>query len=159
VLEHYYQELLNFIARSTGCRDKAQDVVQESYARVLAAHADKPPAQPRALLYATARHLLIDQHRQQQRYPQAPLDEACHAAAPASEPERTVAAQQDLQQLLDTIAQLPPRCRQAFVLYKFDGLSTPDIARRMGISVNMVEKHLINGMLACKKSMAGQDAP
>jgi len=159
VLERYYHELLNFIARSTGCREKAQDVVQESYARVLASHGNTPPAQPRALLYTTARNLLIDQHRQQQRHPEHALDDTELPAAPACEPERTVAAQQSLARLLDIVAGLPPRCRQAFVLYKFDGLSTADIARQMGISVNMVEKHIINGMLACKKGMAGQDTP
>lgn len=159
VFERYYHELLNFIAGRTGCRERAQDVVQESYARVLASHGSTLPAQPRALLYATARNLLVDQYRQQARQPeQTELDEDSHAAAPGCEPERTVAAQQQLDCLLHAVSQLPPRCRQAFVLYKFDGLSSADIAEKMGISVNMVEKHIINGMLACKQAMTDQDA-
>ena len=73
VLERYYQELLRLISRSTGCRDKAQDVVQEAYARILArkpqggAHALHSGAPPdsgqRALLYVTAKNIAIDEQR------------------------------------------------------------------------------------------------
>ena len=37
------------------------------------------------------------------------------------------------------------------------GLSQIEIAAQMGISVNMVEKHIINGMLACKKGLPERD--
>eukprot|EP01032_Pedospumella_encystans_P004658 gene4658-5533_t len=44
---------------------------------------------------------------------------------------------------------LPPRCREAFVLYKFDGLSYAEVAERMGISVRTVEMQLRIAMAAC----------
>ena len=158
MLERYYHELLNFFARSLGCRDQARDVVQEAYARVLAT--DKPATEggaSRALLYTTARHIVIDQYRVQQRRQFQPLDEVALSAPPTCEPERTLSGQQQLDRLLQIVDRLPPRCRQAFVLYKFDGLSYAEIARQMGISVNMVEKHIINGMVACKQGMAARE--
>lgn len=42
----------------------------------------------------------------------------------------------------DAINNLPPRCREVFVLRRFHDLSPDDIAKRLGISRNMVEKHL-----------------
>jgi len=64
VFERYYRELLNFLSRSVHDRDTAADLAQESYARVLAAQQTGQAVQhPRALLYRTARNLVIDQHR------------------------------------------------------------------------------------------------
>nr|WP_285816997.1 sigma-70 family RNA polymerase sigma factor [Janthinobacterium kumbetense] len=169
VLERYYQELLRLISRSTGCRDKAQDVVQEAYARLLARqpqggaralHGDTPPdSGQRALLYVTAKNIAIDEQRLRQRRPHDALDEPhMQLRAPrADEPEQRLHDRQTMERLLLIIEGLPPRCRQAFALYKFDGLSQIEIAAQMGISVNMVEKHIINGMLACKKGLPERD--
>lgn len=44
-----------------------------------------------------------------------------------------------------------PRGRQAFVLHRFDGLSQNEVAKLMGISTNMVEKHIIPAMTACRE--------
>ena len=61
-----------------------------------------------------------------------------------------------MNQLLALIDNLPPRCKEAFVLYKFEGLSHAEIAKKMGISINMVEKHIINALVICKKGMHGR---
>lgn len=165
VLERYYQELLRLISRSTGCRDKAQDVVQEAYARILARktatgvaplHAGAAPdSGQRALLYVTAKNIVIDEQRLHQRRPHDDIDEdRLQLRAPrADEPDQRLHDRQTMERLLTIIEALPPRCRLAFALYKFDGLSQIEIAAQMGISVNMVEKHIINGMLACKKGL------
>ncbi|MQA37660.1 sigma-70 family RNA polymerase sigma factor [Rugamonas aquatica] len=158
MLERYYQELLRLMARATGCRDKAQDVVQEAYARVLAVgragNAAEPGSRERALLYVTARNIVIDQQRQSmaRRYEDIALHEPL--ASRADEPEQRLADRQHMEHLLAIIENLPPRCRQAFTLYKFDGLSHIEIAAQMGISVNMVEKHIIRAMVACKQAIA-----
>ncbi len=169
VLERYYQELLRLISRSTGCRDKAQDVVQEAYARILARKPlggaptlrgdAAPDSGQRALLYVTAKNIAIDEQRLHQRRPHDDIDtpELQLRAPRADEPEQRLHDRQTMERLLAIIDALPPRCRQAFALYKFDGLSQIEIAAQMGISVNMVEKHIINGMLACKKGLPDRD--
>ena len=62
-------------------------------------------------------------------------------------------AQERMQRLQETIDALPPRCKEAFTLFKFEGLSHIQIAQRMGISKNMVEKHIILGMKMCRKCL------
>ncbi|MCS4293660.1 RNA polymerase sigma-70 factor (ECF subfamily) [Comamonas sp. BIGb0152] len=159
VFERYYRELLNFLSRSVQDRDTAADLAQESYARVLAAQQSGQAVQdPRALLYRTARNLVIDQHRRSSIRAEletspASADEASgleHLAGPRSlEPETILASREGLAAMVATIDQLPPRCREAFMLYKFDGLSYAQIAEQMGISTRTVEMQLQIAMDAC----------
>jgi RNA polymerase sigma factor (sigma-70 family) len=155
VLDRYHRELLNFLTRQVKDRDTAIDLAQESCARVLSAqHAGQAVLDMRALLYRTARNLLIDQHRRAEVRRHDDLDTLPEAQLPAAprhlQPEEALASQQGVRAYLATIETLPPRCREAFVLHVFDELSHAQIARHMGISVSMVEKHVVRGMAACR---------
>ena len=156
VLERYHRELLNFLTRQVNDRDTAADLAQESYARVLTAqHAGQTVLDVRALLYRVARNLVIDQHRRSDIRSHEDLDaipEGSHPSAPAHlQPEEVLASQQVIRAYVATIEGLPPRCREAFVLYVFEELGHAEIADRMNISVSMVEKHVVRGMVACKQ--------
>ena len=159
MFERYYRELLGFLSRAVKDRDTAADLAQESYLRVLAAQqAGRPVKNPRALLYGTARNLVIDQHRRAAVRAEAiePWPDDGEAgleglAGPrAREPDAVIAGREDLAAVIATIDRLPPRCREAFILHVFDGLSHAQIAERMGASVSMVEKHIARGRLACR---------
>ncbi|UJB64568.1 sigma-70 family RNA polymerase sigma factor [Acidovorax sp. YS12] len=159
MFERYYRELLNFLSRAVRDRDTAADLAQESYVRVLAAQqAGQPVQDPRALLYRTARNLVIDQHRRASvragtdatAPPGGEVCEPDHLHGPrALEPDTILASREGLAAVIATIDQLPPRCREAFILYKFDGLSYAEIAARMGISTRTVEMQLQIAMAAC----------
>ncbi len=140
-------------------RETAADLAQESYARVLAVErSGETIAEPRALLYRTARNLVIDGHRRSEVRGQnlssdADASESAVAGLPAPgacEPEVAAMSSQAVEALLAAIGELPLRCREAFILHKFDGLSQAEVARQMGISVTMVERHIKLGMLACR---------
>jgi len=155
MVARYYRELLNFCARWTKDRDAAADVVQESYARVLKLERARVPiSDPRALLYQTARHVLVDEFRREQRRDHADVDSLAEAELPRQpthlEPDARLATRQSVQAYLATIEALPPRCREAFVLSVFDGLSQRQIAERMGTSLSMIEKHIARARLACR---------
>lgn len=157
MLERYYRELLNFLSRAVRDRDMAADLAQESYARVLAAReAGQSQHDPRALLYRTARNLMIDQHRRADvrgghapATDEEPTEPDSLAGPRSAEPEAIFASRQGLAAILATIDRLPPRCRETFILYKFDGLSYADIAQRMAISPRTVEMQLKIAMDAC----------
>jgi len=160
MLERYYQELLNFCSRTLRDRDAAADVVQESYARVLAVQrSGQPVPEPRALLYRTARNLQIDQHRRSEVRGEALQPDAETSSAEldnlvaprACEPDTAAESAQAVSAILAAIDALPPRCREAFILHKFDGLPHAEVAERMGISRKMVEQHIKLAMDACRR--------
>ena len=155
VVARYYRELLNFCLRSLKDRAAAADVVQESYARFLAMQrAGQAIAEPRALLHQTARRLLIDGHRRAAVRDHDDLDtllETQQPAAPAhAQPEQIYAYEEYATAMASAIEALPPRCREAFILNRFDGLSHQQVADQMGISRNMVAQHIMRGVLTCK---------
>jgi len=163
VFELYYRELLNFLTRKVRDRDEAADLTQECYARMLAlTSSGEVIAAPRAMLYRIARNLVVDQHRRRVTYGDADSPEDCNAskavdaiAAPAaSEPEETAMSAQGVDALLATIDALPPRCREAFILHKFDGLSHAEVAEQMGVSRKMVEQHVKIALTACRQCRA-----
>ena len=156
MLERYYRELLNFLTRQVGDRDTAADLTQESFVRVLGAQSSgQAVLDMRALLYRTARNLVVDQYRRAEVRRHDDIDALAEDQAPPAplhlQPEEVLASQQIIRAYLATVEALPPRCREAFVLHVFEELSHARIAERMGISVSMVEKHIVRGMLACKQ--------
>lgn len=169
MLARYYQELLNYFARVVHSRDRAADLVHDAYTRVLALEqSGQVVEQPRALLYHTTRNLIIDQHRRQAvRAPHAmggadygaegdePIPDVADLPAPSAlEPEAQAVSAQATAALLATIDALPLRCREAFILHKFDGLPQAEVAGHMGISRKMVEQHIQRAMLACRQCRA-----
>lgn len=164
MLERFHRELLNFLARQVCDRDTAADLVQESYARVYAAlQAGASVRDPRALLYTTARHLVTDHYRRgavrttgiSAEEGQVEADDCLGPAA--AEPDALLASKQGVAAMVATIETLPPRCREAFMLYKFDGLSYAQVAQQMGISTRTVEMHLQMAMDACWRCLDGMD--
>jgi len=154
----FYDELLKYFMRAVQDMHEAQDLVQETFGRVLALVAmGRQVDDMRGLLYEVARNLLIDRHRQLQVRQHVPDDVLLNMPGPSSlTPEAMLAGQQHLRLLVRTIESLPPRCRQAFVLHRIDGLPQAQIAQHMGVSVNMVERHIMLAIAACRKALGSE---
>jgi len=69
-----------------------------------------------------------------------------HVADPRPTPETIVMHRRELRRLLEAIAALPERRRQAFVLKRIEGLAYDEIAERMGISRNTVISQVVAAM-------------
>ncbi len=55
--------------------------------------------------------------------------------------------QQRLEQVQAVLNCLPARCGEVFWLFRIEGLRQGEIASRLGISVNMVERHVMRAMV------------
>ena len=117
------------------------DVIQESYLRVLEASRVQPIVSPKAFLFATARNLALDhlRHRGVERIdPLAEVDAVSVSDMAPSIPD-SVALNQELEILKQAIQSLPERCRHVVTLRKIYGLSQKQIAAKLGISEHTVE--------------------
>jgi len=168
VFEHHYRELLNFLIRRVGNRDLAADLVQESFARVYAAAGARTVTEPRALLYTTARNLVTDHHRRASLRDSFRFDENVssetleadeHVGLDNQQPDVILSGRQRLAAIERALAALPPRPREAFVLYKIDGLSRAEVAKAMGVGIKTVETHLEVAMRSCMRCLQALDQP
>lgn len=137
---------------------EVDDVVQETWAVLAGLESVDGVRNPRAYLYTVARSVIL-QHLRRARIvsieavadiDQLPIAEDAHC------PERRLAAHQELRRLAERIAALPAKCREAFTLRKVHGLSQREIARRMGISENTVEKHIGKGLRLLMRTLAAE---
>ena len=147
-----YEDLKAFLTRKFGCPVLAEEVVQETWLRVR--RLSQPPVvdQPRAYLFKMAANLAVDHLRAEKaraRHISAdPVAEDIPSGMPS--PDTVIDDQQRRVILRNAVEELPPRCREVFMLHKFEDLSHAEIAGRLGISRNMVEKHIIRGLAHCR---------
>ena len=156
-----YAELRRLALCRTGSPALADEVMQEAWLR-LAAQTEKktyrwPVNHPLAYVHQVVIHLCIDCGRRQQRW-QCRHGPACLAAQIASQapsPYEVAASQQECAQLLQAIRQLPPRCRQVFVLYRLRQLSMREIAEQLQLAPKTVEHHIARAVQACRRHLQG----
>lgn len=132
------------------------DLVQEVFARMLRARHAGPIASPRGLLFAMARNLAFDAMRRRQVVTFEPMPEnpGSSVFTDSTDVAETVNQQQEFELLTEAIQSLPDRCRQVMTLRAVYGLSQREIAARLGISENTVEKQLGKGMHRCMEFFA-----
>lgn len=137
------------------------DVVQESFARVLRAQAAAPIGAPKAFLFSTARNLALDQLRRRQvvTIDSVAEIESLSVSDGAPTAADTAAHHQELQLLTQAIQSLPERCRQVLTLRKIYGLSQKEIAAQLGISEHTVEAQVGNGVRRCSEFLARRGLP
>lgn len=155
----YYEELRAFIRRKVGCPAAAADILQETYIRAATAQTEGHVDNPRAYLYRVAGNLAADYLRRHRVHDTLFDAEATPDAVADREPdaERSLTAKQRLIRLKHAVAELPPRCRTVFVMRRFEDIEQDEIARRLGISRNMVEKHLRHALSYCAKRLSDAD--
>lgn len=150
-LQVHYKELVAFVRDRVKCSSLAADIVQETYVRLASRDGIAGIENPRALLYRVAGNLAIDHLRRQRTRAKYLMPQPPPESVPDRRPtaEAEIEAKQQVALLMDAVNELPPRCREVFMLRKFEGRHQAEIAEALGISRNMVEKHLRKALLHC----------
>jgi RNA polymerase sigma factor (sigma-70 family) len=118
------------------------DLVQDVFLRLQMRASTAPVENVQGYLFRVAAHVLIDRRRHDGARGwsgSVPLDEALTPIEERS-PERTLIAKQDYSRLILAISRLPPRMRAAFMFSRFEHMTYPAIARRMGNSPDAVKQ-------------------
>jgi len=134
------------------CAHDAADLAQDTFVRLLRRRGEESPRrlrEPRAYLRAVAGGLVVDLFRRRS------LEQA-YLEALAALPEPVTVSLEEREVLLEGLERidamldcLPAPVRQAFLLSQLEGLSYPQIAARLEVSVRTVKRYMRRAFAEC----------
>jgi RNA polymerase sigma factor (sigma-70 family) len=136
------QRRLRAIANCAGAHDR-DDVVQDALVRVVASTRTQEISNPSHFLARVVKRVAIDRLRKRKSERATSFSVSEHVLVdPVSDPERGLAGAQRLRRALSVIESMPARRREVFLLHRVDELTYTQIARKLGVSTKVVEKHI-----------------
>lgn len=149
--------LMAFLRRHWRSSDDHADLRQDVYERLLTAARAQLPTHVGAYMFTVARNVLINRARRS-RVISIDLVASLEGLAPDADwltPHRHADAREQMRRVEQGIAQLPPRCREVIKLRKVEGLSSREVADRLGVGIDAVEQQTMLGMRALTDFMLG----
>ena len=151
--------LRRFVRRHLGATGDLEDALQEAFLLAFKAEQNQNIINPKAFLFTVAKNIALGEHRREKA---SPIDrdqsfdqrsEALLGRDGAPDVPANLEGRRKLFILVQALLALPPRCREAFLLRRVDGLSFREIAAAMNISVSAAEKHVATGLLRCRRAL------
>lgn len=120
------------------------DVVQETYARLVSAASVETVRNPKAYAFQTAHSVLMTHVRRSKVVSFHAVADIDHlgAVAPDPSPETQAIDRDELLRLAEAIAAMPDRVRDVFRLRRVEGMSQREVAQALNIAESTVEKHI-----------------
>jgi RNA polymerase sigma factor (sigma-70 family) len=154
--QHAYQALAR---RLTGNSEVARDIVQDVYAEVLTGDGWRKARDPKAYVLRAVYCRSIDWVRRQSIIPidALPSYEGLAYAYTGPDAFEKLSGREELRVVLEILEELPVRCREVLTMRRIEELPPKEIARRLGINLITVERHLARGasMLADRLAQRG----
>jgi len=167
LLSRYQGPIFNYLLRSVGERQAAEDLTQEVFLRVIqGAGGFQSQAKFSTWLFAIARNLSVDQSRRMRHRRHASLDAAAQgdggsaqvlverlrALAPGT--DRHAASARIRERVAHAVAALPDEQREVFLLRQVDDLSFAEIASICSVPENTVKSRMRYALERLQKSLA-----
>jgi RNA polymerase sigma-70 factor (ECF subfamily) len=163
LLTRHEKGLYGFAFRMLGDSMLAEEVVQESFLRVIqSASRYRAKASFRNYLYRIARNLCVDLLRKRPREPRTPDLDAGSPGTPEGipngnpGPENNVGAAQLRSAFRRALATLPDEQREAFLLKEVRGMKLQDVAAVTGANLNTVKSRLRYALTRLREHLTGQ---
>jgi RNA polymerase sigma-70 factor (ECF subfamily) len=152
LFDEHNASLMRFLRARLRSNDEAREVAQEAYVRIL--QLDRPDAISyfRAFLFKTAGNLAIDRLRKDARERDRSLFPMFEDHGPSA--EQTQARRETIRLVEKSLAELPAKCRKAFLLSKIYGFSTREIASQMHLTPRMIRNYLVRATVHIEQCVA-----
>ena len=124
------------------------DIVQETYARLIRVESVAHIDNARNYMFQTAYSVLISHVRRSKVVSFQAVNDLDNLMAASHEPspEERTADRDELHRLAQAIAGLPGKIRDVFILRRVHGLSQREVAGQLGLAESTVEKHMSRGI-------------
>ncbi len=153
---NYSPRLINYAIRFVANREIAQDIVQDCFIHLWERMEKFDFLAVKPLLFTMVRNACLNHLKhenvltlQHLKYIHDDVgEERIYHYDFNMEPNTPILYEELEKQVQIVIEKLPKRCRQVFLLSRFEGLKNKDIASRLDISLTAVEKHIRRALVA-----------
>jgi RNA polymerase sigma factor (sigma-70 family) len=142
-----YRAPLNGYFRRQGIVEDAEDLVQEVFIRLAQSYARMRWDNPDGYVFTIASNILIDYRRKGSSRGFGQHDELSNELASLGEnPENSLLNRDRIRQVVEALKSLHPNCYHSFILHRFENMPQTEIAKRLGLSVSTIEKHIMTAL-------------
>ncbi|MDC7682124.1 RNA polymerase sigma factor [Asticcacaulis sp. BYS171W] len=138
-----------WLRRRTSAGIEVDDIVQETYSRLIGLDSVADIRNVRGYIFQVAHSVLVHTVRRSKIVPIEVLSDVDEYEAYVSDPtpEDYLLGRDELSQVYGAIGALPRKMKEVFLLRRVDGLSQREVAQKLGLAESTVEKHMSRGIL------------
>jgi len=153
MFREHNESLLRFLRARLHSSDEAKEVAQEAYVQMLGL--DNPAAVNfmQGYLFRTAANIATNRMKlgaARRRIDQLVFFDTPHETRT---PQQTLDARQQLAHVNEALNRLPPLCRRAFILVRYEGMSFDDAAAQMGLHPRKVRRFVQRAFASCQRAL------
>jgi RNA polymerase sigma-70 factor (family 1) len=153
LLNNYHHKLCVYAFSLTNNHDLSEDIVQNVFMRIWKQRVKlKDEFSLKSYLYKSVYNEFIDQYRKQKSV-LALEKKYIDALSTIVEEEDERSLEKLINYVKQEIENLPPKCKQTFLLSKKDGLTNIEIAEYLNVSVKSVEAHITKAFSIIRKKV------
>jgi RNA polymerase sigma-70 factor (ECF subfamily) len=145
----HHDWLRGWLRKKLGCPHHAADLAHDTFLRVMLKEEVDTIREPRAYLTTIAHGLVVD-HARRRELERAYLETITRLPEPEiPSPETRLLLLETLVRIDALLDGLNPKARTVFLLSRLEGLSYPEIAECLGVSLSSVEKYMAKAVRHC----------
>ncbi|WP_206485793.1 RNA polymerase sigma factor [Thalassotalea sp. G2M2-11] len=148
--------LVRSIMKMSVEQQDVDDILQETFIRVLHSDAQQQIKSPKGYLFVVSRNLVLNKLLQKSKEIHTELDEALLENDVDDTVEKNLYQKHKFERFSKVLSALPEKHRRAILLRKLYCLSHKEIAKKMNVSVSSVEKYIASGLKQCKQALYAQ---
>ena len=154
------QALRNYLRGRLASQADREDIIQDVFVRLaqqngLQERLSHGENKTRAYLMVIASNLIRDKHRRdisrKTKFHENADDLSLQNRMPIQ--DDILGHRQTLRQVRTVLDKLPPKCRAAFTMSRFESMSYADIARKLNVSTSMIEKYIAKALIQLRKNV------
>lgn len=139
----YFHRMRKILMRRGSTEAEAEDLIQDAFVRMQEyCGTGRQVEHPERFLMRTVLRLALNARRDEHRELYCEVEDLTLIEGTSPTPDEVLAGDECLERMSKALEKVSPRTREVFLLQRVDGLTYAEIARRIGISVSAVEKHV-----------------
>lgn len=157
IYKRFWRISINTAFQRLKSKEMAEEVVQEVFVSLFIRRASiQLKSSLEAYIRLAIRNRIIDAFRTQKSQEQLQMAEANNEESSPAQPDEALEYKELRDKIRASTEKLPEKCREVFLMSRFEHLSHQEISDRTGISISTVKKHINKALKILKEDFQDQ---